>query len=35
MLTGGGGADALYGMGGADIFIYWQFLDSNLLTGYD
>ena len=35
VLAGAGGGDALYGMGGADIFVYWQYLDSNLLTGYD
>lgn len=35
LLTGAQGGDSLYGMGGSDIFSFLQYLDSNLLTGYD
>ncbi len=35
LLAGGAGADALWGKGGADTFVYTDYADSNLETGYD
>lgn len=34
-IQGGGGADALYAGTGTDTFVYANYLDSNLVTGYD